>query len=217
MNMQLGKINRINLIDGSSETIHSGLGNPVKIAVNWITRKLYWSDTVLKTIEYSDLDGNNREKLLTNVNSAFAIALDHRVNVIYWISEERLDEFVISRMKLDGTNKHEIIVSSDLSSPNSLVIDFSSCRLYWTDTERIETSDLEGGGRFILYNTTNISRRPTGISLYNNMLFWAEWRHKRIVNGTTDGNSSWNTFVSNISNTTAIHIVHKARQPRFCE
>ena len=154
MNMQLGKINRINLIDGSSETIHSGLGNPVKIAVNWITRKLYWSDTVLKTIEYSDLDGNNREKLLTNVNSAFAIALDHHVNVIYWISKE-LHAFVISKMKLDGTNKHEI-VSSNLKSPTSLVIDFASCRLYWTDTFKIETSDLEGGDRYTLYNTNSI-------------------------------------------------------------
>jgi len=212
-NMQRGKINRISLIDGSSKTIHSGLGYPVQIAVNWITRKLYWSDTVLKTIEYSDLDGNNRKKLLTNVNKANAIALDHRVNVIYWISKGQ-DGFVISKMKLDETNKHEIILSNNLKSPNSLVIDFASCRLYWTDNKRIETSDLEGGDRYTLY-TTN-STRPTGISLFNNILFWAEWKFKRIVRGTTDG-SSWSTFVSNIIQTTAIHIVYKARQPRSCE
>jgi len=212
MNVRLGKINRINLIDGSSETIHSGLGNPVKIAVNWITQKLYWSDTVLKTIEYSDLDGNNREKLLTNVNSAFAIALDHHVNVIYWISKE-LHAFVISKMKLDGTNKHEI-VSSNLKSPTSLVIDFASCRLYWTNTFKIETSDLEGGDRYTLYNTNSI--RPTGISLYNNILFWAEWRFKKITRGTTDGNS-FSTFVSNVQTTETVYIMHESRQPRSCE
>ena len=206
-----GEINAVCLIDGSSVTIHSGLGYPVQIAVNWITRKIYWSDTTLLTIEYSDLDGANRQVLLSNVNRVIAIALDPRVNVIYWVSKEH--DFTISKMKLDGTSQR-VIVSSSLDSPNSLAIDFTFNRLYWTDGSKIQTSDLEGGDRSTVYTTQ--SRRPTGLSVYDNVLFWAEWQSKRIAMCTTDG-MDLGTLIDNVKTAAAIRVLHKSVQPRSCE
>ena len=211
-NERKGTINVLSLVDSSSTTIHSGLGYPVQIAVNWITRKLYWSDTVLLTIEYSDLDGANRQTLLSGVTRAEAIALDPRINVIYWISKEH--DFAISKMKLDGTNTPVTIVSSNLESPNSLVIDFTFCRLYWTDSYKIGTCDFEGKGQATVYTTT--SRCPTAISLYDNILYWAEWSSTRIARCTTDG-KSLSSFVNNVDQTATTRVVHKSRQPRSCE
>ena len=206
-----GEINAVYLIDGSIVTIHSGLGYPIQIAVNWITRKLYWYDATLLTIEYSDLDGANRQILLSDVNRVQAIALDPRVNVIYWVSKEH--DFVISKMKLDGTNEH-VIVSSSLDSPNSLAIDFAFNRLYWTDGSKIKTSDLEGGNVSTVYTTQSI--RPTGLSVYENVLFWAEWQFNRIAISTTDG-MYLGALIDNVNTAVAIRVLHKSVQPRACE
>ena len=206
-----GEIKVVSLIGGSSATIHSGLGYPVQIAVNWITRKIYWSDTTLLRIEYSDLDGANRRILLSNVVRVVAIALDPRVNVIYWVSKEH--DFAIFKMKLCGTSKHAI-VSSNLNSPNSLAIDFTFNRLYWTDGSKIKTSDLEGGNVSTVFTTQSI--RPTGLSVYDDILFWAEWQFERIAICTTDGRYL-GILIDNVKTAAAIRVLHKSVQPRSCE
>ena len=202
-----GVIHAVSLTDNSSRILHSRLGNPLQVAVNWITKKLYWCDSTLSTIEYSDYDGDNREVLL-NVSGVEAITLDPCANEIYWISNNS-----ISKMKLNGTNK-PVIVSSGMEAPNFLVIDPVSSKLYWTDGSDIQTSDLDGDNLSTVY-TTNI-RRPTGITLYQKKLYWAEWSKKRIATCTTNG-SNVQTLVNNVTQTAAIHIMDRSKQTRYCE
>ena len=169
-NMCIGKIFAVNLSDSSNRTIiHDHLGYPLQVAVNWITKKLYWCDGTLSTIEYSDFYGGNRNALLKNVTRIQTIALDPCVDAIYWISKG-----IIFKMKLDGTNK-QVIVSSN-RSPNSLVIDFLTSRLYWASASVIQTSNLKG--EIISNVSVTNSTRPTAITLYGNILYWGEWMNK---------------------------------------
>ena len=211
VNTRVGAIYAVKLTNTSTTAIHNGLGNPLQVAVNWITKKLYWCDSTLSTIEYSDFNGDKREVLLNNVDDVVAIALDPCANEIYWISKE--STYTISKMTLDGTNR-QVIVSSSLNSPNSLVIDLVSTRLYWTDGSLIQTSGLEGEELSTVY-TTEI-RRSTGIAVYNNTLFWAEWTRKRIATCTTDGTNE-QSLVNNVMLTAAIHIMDNSMQSRCCE
>ena len=211
VNARVGAIYAVSLIDSSSTIIHRRLGNPLQVAVNWISKRLYWCDSTLSTIEYSDYNGGNREVLLNNVNGVAAITLDPCVDVIYWISKE--STYSISKMKLDGTNR-EVIVSSGMRAPNSLVIDLESSRLYWTDGSDIKTSDLEGDELSTVYTTT--VRRSTAIMLYHNTLYWAEWTKKRIATCTTAG-SDEQTLVKNVMLTAAIHIMDRSKQSRCCK
>ena len=205
---RIGTIHAVNLTDNSSTIIHNGLGNPLQVAVNWITKKLYWCDSTLSTIEYSDYNGDNREVLLSSVNGVAAITIDPHADVIYWITKES-----ISKMKLDGTSK-QVIVSSGLKAPNSLVIDPVSSRLYWTDSSNIQASDLEGEDLSTVY-TTKI-RRATALTLYQNTLYWAEWAKQRIATCTTAGRNK-RTLVKNVMRTAAIHIMDRPKQSRCCE
>ena len=211
VNARVGAIYAKSLAYSNSTAIHSGLGNPVQVAVNWIARKLYWCDSTLSTIEYSDYDGGNREVLLNNVDKVVAIALDPCANEIYWISKG--SNYIISKIKLDGTSR-QVLVSSGTNSPNSLVVDVVFSRLYWTDGSKIQTSDVKGEDLSTVY-TTKV-RRSTGITVYNNTLFWAEWARKRIATCTTDGNNE-QTLVNNVELTAAIHIMDSSIQSRCCE
>jgi DNA-binding beta-propeller fold protein YncE len=42
-----------------------GLGSPEGIAVDWISKNLYWTDSGLDRIEVSRLDGTNRKLLVS--------------------------------------------------------------------------------------------------------------------------------------------------------
>ena len=207
-NMSIGKIIAVNLSDTSNRTIiHDCLGYPLQVAVNWITKRLYWCDRA--TIEYSEFYGGNREKLQEDVASIQTIALDPCSDHIYWITEE---SGVIFKMKLDGTNKH-MIISKNNQSPNSLVIDFISSRLYWASKRMIQTSDLKGENRSIVCRT--MIRRPNALSLYGDILYWAEWSNSRIIMYNTSGMNS--TLVDNVNRTAAIYIMDRSRQLRYCE
>lgn len=46
--------------------IKNNLGNPVALAVDWQTRKLYWTDDGLMRIEVSNLDGSQRRILVSS-------------------------------------------------------------------------------------------------------------------------------------------------------
>ena len=211
INLRVGTIHAVSLVDSNSTTIHSGLGYPLQVAVNWITKKLYWCDSTLSTIEYSDYSGGNRKVLLNNVNRVAAITIDVCADEIYWINKE--STYSISKMKLDGTGK-QVIVSSGMRAPNSLTIDLVSSKLYWADGSNIQTSDLEGEDISTVY-TTNI-RRSTAIVVYHNTLYWAEWVKKRIATCTT-ASSNEQTLVNNVIQTTAIHIMDRSKQSRCCK
>ena len=211
INTRSGAIHAVSLVDSNSTIIHSGLGNPLQVMVNWITKKLYWCDSTLSTIEYSDYNGDNQKVLLNNVNGVVAITIDPCADEIYWISKG--STYSISKMKLDGT-KRQVIVSSGMKAPNSLAIDLVSSRLYWTDGSNIQTSDLEGEDISTVYTTS--VRRSTAITVYDNTLYWTEWLKKRIATCTTAG-SNEQTLVNNVIRTTAIHIMDRSKQSRCCE
>lgn len=60
----------------SHSVITSGLGVVEGIAVDWVGRKLYWTDSLLSTIEVSELTGHNRKKLIgSNLYKPRAIAV----------------------------------------------------------------------------------------------------------------------------------------------
>lgn len=49
------------------------------IAVDWVGRNLYWTDSVMENIEVSTLDGHFRKVLLSkNVTSPRGLVLDPR-------------------------------------------------------------------------------------------------------------------------------------------
>ena len=91
---------------------------------------------------------------------------------MYWIDRGRTP--FIEKANMDGSLRRRI-VSSGLVSPNSLNIDSSAKKLYWTDsgTMNIEESDLDGGHRKVIYHAVN--SHPFGALLYQGYIYWTDW------------------------------------------
>ena len=70
-------IKRFRIDIASSTTIITGIGVCDGLAVDWRASQLYWTDTTYDTITVSDLDGNNKVRLIsTGLEEPRAIALD---------------------------------------------------------------------------------------------------------------------------------------------
>ena len=79
----IGKIFAVNLSDTCNRTIiHEGLGYSLQVAVNWITKKLYWYGVIEQPLNIQ-IFMEVREKLLEDVANVQTIALDPCSDYIY--------------------------------------------------------------------------------------------------------------------------------------
>ena len=97
----------------------------------------------------------------------------------------------IERASMDGSDRR-VLHSTGLIWPNGLTIDYPAQRIYWVDAslDRIEYSNVDGSGRFILFSGLD---HPFAITLGGNLLFWTDWLNNAIhiahkISGATGGN-----------------------------
>ena len=207
-----GRIYRANIDYDGRELIVSGLDSPDEVAVDWINRKLYWCDFGTDTIEYSELDGSNRKLLLnTSIDQPRGLAIDPFSGHIYWTDWGVTPK--IEKMTLTGRYRR-IIVNSDLFWPNCLTIDYETSKLFWVDAsfDTIETSDLEGNGRKVIFHVPH----PFGITVYNGMLYWTDWTTQSVSSASVDDNTTLQNITYGIKPSN-IHVVHHSTQPGACK
>lgn len=217
-----GNIYRANIDSDGRELIHSGLGAPEEVAVNWINRKLYWSDSHSKTIEFSNLDGSNRTVFLRNIvnqppsfeiDQPRALAIDPLSGHFYWADWGKTSK--IEKMTLIGRNRHVII--SNLGWPTGLTIDYATSVLYWVDGlhEHVGMSDLEGRTIRYIYQDGPVSY-PFGIAVYQSMIYLTDWTKRSVTSGNADGSTTLRNITFGIK-PSDIHVVHHLRQPGACK
>ena len=151
--------------------------------------KIYWTDSDAGTIYRADLDGQNREEVLT-VSDGYPekiILLNVDVGKIYWTNPGTQ---TIQRADLDGQNVEHFFNLDQLHLAGSLAgiaLDLDGGKIYWTDagpehwsvqgTGTIQRADLDGQNREVLFDP--IERRPHGIALGIDKMYWTD-----VVKGT---------------------------------
>ena len=54
----------------------SGVNNTQGLAVDWISRNIYWTDNIRKTVEVANIDGQHRKTIIdTGLDKPRAIAI----------------------------------------------------------------------------------------------------------------------------------------------
>ena len=91
------------------------------IALDLISRKLYWADCPAGQILRANLDGTETEVLLSGLAFPYDLALDLEANHLYW-SERRGGK--IRRAFLDGTGVEDLFTG--LAAPARLALSFES-------------------------------------------------------------------------------------------
>lgn len=121
-------IGRLSL-DGNNFTkiITQDLGTPIGLTIDLVTKRIFWTDTHLKRIEYSNYNGRFRNVVLQSDQTAYPFAITFYDGLIYWT--DRAEHSIFSADALNGTNK-TVIRQGTLHSVFSLNVYHYSLQPY---------------------------------------------------------------------------------------
>ena len=113
-------IARLNL-DGSNFTkiITENLGSPISLAIDLVTRRIFWTDSHLHRIELSNYRGRNRFVVLQSDPANYPFAIAFYDAHIYW--SDRVNHSIFAANALNAANK-TIIKESTIHSAFAIAI-----------------------------------------------------------------------------------------------
>ncbi|XP_078588481.1 uncharacterized protein LOC144869249 [Branchiostoma floridae x Branchiostoma japonicum] len=144
---------------------------PEGIAVDPISRNLYWTDTGTDRIIVSRLDGSFRKSLITQgLDEPRAIVVDPNSGWMYWTDWGSPPK--IERARMDGTERSVIVNIGQGQWPNGLALDAAANRLYWSNggSGEIWTSGVTGSNPRRIF--THTDRSLFGIAVDETYLYW---------------------------------------------
>lgn len=110
-------------MDGSGRRsiVTGSLVWPNGLTVDHTTNRLFWADAKLDTIEMSDLDGGNRQVILSSAADIHPFGLALYQNVLYWTDWGKQ-----SILSLNLTNSSQQVVVTGLLKPMDIHVFDSS-------------------------------------------------------------------------------------------
>jgi len=177
-----------------------GLMNPLAIALllagqalaDSKSLRLYWTDKDLGLIQASDLDGGNRETILSELSDPRGIVVDINQGKIFWAVHEA--NGAIWWANCDGTDA-EVFIGS-LNEPADLELDVGNSMIYWVS---------EGSGQIRRANL-NASRevatvlngliRPYYLALDDGFVYWSYFNSGVIERASSEGGANRSVVIS---------------------
>lgn len=199
------------------EVIVSDVHTPEGLAVDWVAKKIYWTDGVYNEIEVAEFNGSNRFTLFdSNIHEPRAIVVDPFHGYLFWTDWAKSNPR-IERAGMDGSPEtRSIIVSGQLGWPNGLTIDYTLQRIYWADArlKKIESSKYDGTDRRRI--ALIIPHHPFGLGVFENHLYYTDWfrfgKGVRQINKFTGGDKR--KLLSVMWSNMDIRVYHPLRQPQ---
>lgn len=168
-----GKISRASLEGYDKEVVARGFKSPEGLAIDWLSRNMYVTDSELDIIAVTTLNGTYKKTLIRdNLVNPRAIVVDPQRGMMYWTDWYR-DNPTIEKAYMDGTDR-KVFIESDLGLPNGLTIDYATQQICWGDAgvNRIECIRADGVGRRVV---TEDAPYPFDVALYGNTMYWSDW------------------------------------------
>ncbi|KKL91984.1 hypothetical protein LCGC14_1889230 [marine sediment metagenome] len=158
--MATGQIHRADL-DGSNMADVIPVKDPSHLALNTSEGKIYWtrnpSGDADDAVERADLDGSNRQVLVTGISFPRGIAIAEGLGKVYWA-----DSNGINRANLDGSGIEGILTGSGVFS--DIELDEKRSKIYYGQSGEIRRANFDGtdvevvavgGGRGIALDLTH--------------------------------------------------------------
>ncbi|XP_033108596.1 low-density lipoprotein receptor-related protein 4-like [Anneissia japonica] len=164
-----GTIWKYSLSKNYTEAVVSDLSN-ASLAVDRPGRQLFWTDASMNVIEKMNINGDNRQVVVSDVHEPLSIMLDVSRGHMYW-SSGGTDPTIKRADIIDGSNV-TTLVNTNLSRPVTLALDAGLNRLYWGDVgnENVAFLDMSTGYRQELI----LIVQAVTLQIYNTYLYWTD-------------------------------------------
>ncbi|MBN3319690.1 LRP1B protein, partial [Atractosteus spatula] len=168
--VHFGNIQVINDDWTGREIIVENVGSVEGLAYHRAWDTLYWTSSTTSTISRHTIDQSRagafyKEAVVTmsEEDHPHVLALDECQNLMFWTNWNEQHPSII-RSTLSGNNM-QVIVSTDILTPNGLTIDHKAEKLYFSDGSlgKIERCEYDGSQRYV----SNFELRPNPQQLVN--------------------------------------------------
>lgn len=138
-------------------SLHTGNSKPTSLAVDWIAKNLYWTETDRSgskprgRVMVAKTDGRYRRSIVsTGLESPTSVVVDPQLGRMFWADAGAAPKIETSWM--DGT-KRRPLVTTGIRHPTGLAIDYAMDHvLYWVDSKlnTIEMMKNDGSNRILV-------------------------------------------------------------------
>lgn len=154
--------------------------SPEGVAVDWISRRLYWTDSSKDTIEVASLEDPNLRAVIVSkylVNPR-GIAVDPHQSKLYW-SDWNREGPKIEWANLDGTERQVLVSGPQVELPNSIQVSPGTGELCYADagTKKIECVDTYT--KHVRTVASNLTY-PFGLAVTDDHFYWTDWTTKKV-------------------------------------
>uniref|UniRef100_A0AAY4EZ12 EGF-like domain-containing protein n=1 Tax=Denticeps clupeoides TaxID=299321 RepID=A0AAY4EZ12_9TELE len=194
--------------------IDTALHSPEGLAVDWVHKNIYWTDSGDKTISVATSDGKRRRVLITtDLSEPRAIAVDPRQGFMYW--SDWGSNAKIEKAGMNGVDR-QVLVSERIEWPNGITLDLSSRRLYWVDSKLhlISSIDLNGNNRKVLLSSMDHLGHPFALTVFEDRVYWTDLENEAIYSVNRHTGHDVALLAQHLNNPLDVVVFHELRQPK---
>ncbi|XP_047139272.1 low-density lipoprotein receptor-related protein 1 isoform X1 [Hydra vulgaris] len=199
-------INEVNLVK-------TGLAVPDGIAVDWITKNVYFAESSAKSIDVVSYDGKMRAPLISDgLVSPRGLAVDPKKGYLFITDWGGVAK--VLRSQMDGTNL-QVLATENGGWPNGITIDYSMEIVYWIDArfDYIDSMNYNGTQRRTVIKGKQYVAHPFAITVFEDYLYFTDWMKKGIVKvHKQKGSEDYSIILGNLSRPMDIQVLTTGRQ-----
>ncbi|KAM9820898.1 LOW QUALITY PROTEIN: nidogen-2 [Neosynchiropus ocellatus] len=131
-----------------------------------------------------------RSKTLLTLHGSIVVGLsfDCKDGYVYWTD---LSARTINRASMSAGAEPEILINTNLISPEGLAVDVQRRLMFWVDSNQdlIEVANLDGSGRRTLFDKDLVNPRAIIVVSSTGTLYWTDWNREapKIESASVDG------------------------------